>query len=103
MRAVAKSELEISLKKPAENETQESQAGTRTIPPKTRVLTAACDLFYKHGIHAVSMDAIAEAASTNKMTVYRHFPSKDVLVWMMPGYVQSGTFTEMCWEIVQAD
>jgi AcrR family transcriptional regulator len=26
------------------------------------------------------MDAIAESASTNKMTVYRHFPSKDVLV-----------------------
>jgi AcrR family transcriptional regulator len=50
------------------------------VPPRVRILTAACDLFYHHGIHAVSMDAIAEAAATNKMTVYRHFPSKDVLV-----------------------
>jgi AcrR family transcriptional regulator len=54
--------------------------GVRPVPPRTRILTAACDLFYHHGIHSVSMDAIAEAASTNKMTVYRHFPSKDVLV-----------------------
>ena len=53
---------------------------SRPVPPRTRILTAACDLFYHHGIHSVSMDAIAEAASTNKMTVYRHFPSKDVLV-----------------------
>jgi AcrR family transcriptional regulator len=52
----------------------------RSLPPRTRIIAAACDLFYHHGIHAVSMDAIAEAASTNKMTVYRHFPSKDVLV-----------------------
>jgi AcrR family transcriptional regulator len=55
-------------------------SGSRPVPPRTRILTAACDLFYHHGIHSVSMDAIAEAASTNKMTVYRHFPSKDVLV-----------------------
>src|SRR4051812_21575120 len=52
----------------------------RSLPPRARIIAAACDLFYHHGIHAVSMDAIAEAASTNKMTVYRHFPSKDVLV-----------------------
>ena len=52
----------------------------RSAPPRARIITAACDLFYHHGIHAVSMDAIAESASTNKMTVYRHFPSKDVLV-----------------------
>jgi AcrR family transcriptional regulator len=86
MRAAAKSELEIALKQPIENETHGSQAdtpqtlGSRPVPPRTRILTAACDLFYHHGIHSVSMDAIAEAASTNKMTVYRHFPSKDVLV-----------------------
>jgi AcrR family transcriptional regulator len=33
-----------------------------------------------HGIRAVGVDAIAEAAGTNKMTLYRHFGSKDDLV-----------------------
>jgi AcrR family transcriptional regulator len=37
-------------------------------------------LFYRRGIHAVGVDAIAEAAGTNKMTLYRHFASKDDLV-----------------------
>jgi AcrR family transcriptional regulator len=34
----------------------------------------------KQGIRAVGVDAIAEAAGTNKMTLYRHFESKDELV-----------------------
>jgi AcrR family transcriptional regulator len=37
-------------------------------------------LFYRRGIHAVGVDAIAEAAGTNKMTLCRHFTSKDVLI-----------------------
>jgi AcrR family transcriptional regulator len=49
-------------------------------PPRTRVLDAAAELFYRHGIKAVGVDSIAEAAGTNKMTLYRHFPSKDDLV-----------------------
>src|ERR1700730_15735041 len=49
-------------------------------PPRERILTAARELFYRRGIHAVGVDAIAEAAGTNKMTLYRHFASKDVLV-----------------------
>jgi AcrR family transcriptional regulator len=49
-------------------------------PPRERILTAAADLFYRHGIRAVGVDAIAEAAGTNKMTLYRHFTSKDELV-----------------------
>src|SRR5271166_573432 len=49
-------------------------------PPRERVLAAARDLFYRHGIHAVGVDAIAEAAATNKMTLYRHFASKDLLI-----------------------
>ena len=41
---------------------------------------AASDLFYRLGIRAVGVEAIAEAAGTNKMTLYRHFSSKDELV-----------------------
>jgi AcrR family transcriptional regulator len=50
------------------------------IPPKERILAVAADLFYRHGIKAVGVDLIAEAAGTNKMTLYRHFASKDELV-----------------------
>jgi len=51
-----------------------------SLPPRERILMAARELFYRRGIHAVGVDAIAEAAGTNKMTLYRHFASKDVLV-----------------------
>lgn len=50
------------------------------IPPRDRIVAAASDLFYRHGIRAVGVEAIAEAAGTNKMTLYRHFTSKDELV-----------------------
>src|SRR3954453_23391759 len=50
------------------------------IPPRARILAVAEDLFYRHGIRAVGVDAIAEAAGTNKMTLYRHFGSKDDLI-----------------------
>ncbi len=49
-------------------------------PPRERLLMAARELFYNHGIRAVGVDAIAEAAGTNKMALYRHFESKDNLV-----------------------
>ena len=47
------------------------------IPPRERIIAVAADLFYRHGIRAVGVEAIAEAAGTNKMTLYRHFVSKD--------------------------
>jgi len=50
------------------------------IPPRERILLAASELFYRHGIRAVGVESIAEAAGTNKMTLYRHFESKDELV-----------------------
>jgi len=50
------------------------------IPPRERILAVAANLFYRHGIRAVGVDAVAEAAGTNKMTLYRHFVSKDDLV-----------------------
>nr|WP_295556821.1 TetR/AcrR family transcriptional regulator [uncultured Hyphomicrobium sp.] len=43
-------------------------------------MAVARDLFYRHGLHTVGVELIAEAAQTNKMTLYRHFKSKDELV-----------------------
>jgi AcrR family transcriptional regulator len=66
------------------------------IPPRARLLAAAGELFYRHGIRAVGVDAIAEAAGTNKMTLYRHFASKDELV---AEYLrQSAKLADACWE-----
>jgi AcrR family transcriptional regulator len=56
-----------------------SSANLQT-PPRERILAAASELFYRQGIRAVGVEAIAEAAGTNKMTLYRHFSSKDELV-----------------------
>ena len=48
--------------------------------PRDRILEAARDLFHLQGYRGVGVDAIAEAAGTNKMTLYRHFGSKDDLI-----------------------
>jgi AcrR family transcriptional regulator len=56
------------------------EGGTSRIPPRERIIDTARDLFRKHGLRGVGVDAIAEAAGTNKMTLYRHFGSKDELI-----------------------
>jgi AcrR family transcriptional regulator len=66
------------------------------IPPRARILAAASDLFYRHGIRAVGVDAIAAAAGTNKMTLYRHFASKDELV---AEYLrETAKLADTCWD-----
>jgi AcrR family transcriptional regulator len=65
-------------------------------PPRERILAVAADLFYRHGIRAVGVEAIAEAAGTNKMTLYRHFDSKDELV---AEYLrQAAKQADRCWD-----
>jgi AcrR family transcriptional regulator len=60
---------------------RKSDAGEAALPPpRERILAVARDLFYRHGVHAVGVELIAEAAQTNKMTLYRHFKSKDDLI-----------------------
>jgi AcrR family transcriptional regulator len=74
-----------------------SNAGTEKaeVAPRARILVAAGDLFYRHGIRAVGVESIAEAARTNKMTLYRHFGSKDELV---AEYLrQSAKAADSCW------
>src|SRR4029079_16886735 len=48
--------------------------------PEERVSAAPEVLFRRYGIRGVGVEAIAEAADTNKMTLYRHFQSKDELI-----------------------
>jgi AcrR family transcriptional regulator len=48
--------------------------------PRERILAAARDLFYRHGIHIVGMKAIADAAGMGKMSLYWYFASKEELV-----------------------
>jgi AcrR family transcriptional regulator len=57
-----------------------SDPDAQKLPPRERILNAAAELFYRQGVRGVGVDAIAEAAGTNKMTLYRHFASKDELV-----------------------
>jgi AcrR family transcriptional regulator len=57
-----------------------TSTATALTPAGERLLTAASELFYAHGIRAVGVDSIAEAAGTTKKTLYDRFGSKDALV-----------------------
>jgi AcrR family transcriptional regulator len=47
---------------------------------RDRLLDTASELFYRDGYHAVGIDTIVERSGVAKMTLYRHFPSKDDLI-----------------------
>lgn len=50
------------------------------LPARDRILRAAQDLFYRHGVRATGIDRVIAEAGVTKVTVYRHFPSKDDLI-----------------------
>lgn len=47
---------------------------------RQRIIAAASDLFYRDGISATGVDAVVARAHLSKPTLYRHFPSKELLV-----------------------
>jgi AcrR family transcriptional regulator len=54
---------------------------TTSYPPvRQRILETAQRLFYRQGFRAVGIDAIIAEAGVAKMSLYRHFPSKDDLI-----------------------
>ena len=58
----------------------EGRATTRApSPARERILDAAYDLFSRHGVRGVGVDTVIDRAGVAKMTLYRHFPSKDAL------------------------
>jgi AcrR family transcriptional regulator len=48
--------------------------------PKERLFQTAARLFYQSGYRATGVDTIASESGIGKMTLYRHFPSKDDLI-----------------------
>ena len=50
------------------------------VTPKDKVFQTAARLFYQHGYRAIGVDTIAAESGIGKMTLYRHFPSKDDLI-----------------------
>jgi len=56
------------------------QAHNEEVDARERVLSTAYELFARNGIRAVGVDRIVREAGVAKMTLYRHFPSKDDLV-----------------------
>jgi len=68
--------------------------------PRERIIDAARDLFRKHGIRGIGVDAIADAADSNKMTLYRHFGSKDELIVACIG--KAAAEAEAFWDALEA-
>jgi AcrR family transcriptional regulator len=61
---------------------ERSEYRMEKIQPTTRqkILDHAGELFFRLGYRAVGIDTIVKATGMAKMTLYRHFPSKDDLI-----------------------
>ncbi len=47
---------------------------------REKLYETAARLFFQHGYRAVGVDTIAAESGVGKMTLYRHYPSKDDLI-----------------------
>ena len=52
----------------------------KTVSARERILTTATELFYKHGIQRVGIDLVIAESGVAKMSLYRHFGSKEELI-----------------------
>lgn len=62
---------------PASSDTRRRHGGRGA---RDRILAAATELFYVEGVNATGVELIATKADVSKRTLYKHFPSKTVLV-----------------------
>lgn len=50
------------------------------VKPRERILDSASKLFVRDGFHATGIDTIVAEADVAKMTLYKHFESKEALI-----------------------
>lgn len=55
-------------------------ASERKSAAREQLLVVASRLFFENGFHAIGVDRIAAESGVTKMTLYKHFPSKDHLI-----------------------
>lgn len=53
---------------------------SQTPSARDRILLTAHDLFYREGIRATGVDRVIAESGVAKVTFYRHFPSKNILI-----------------------
>src|SRR4029079_11059644 len=61
-----------------------------TSEARQRILETADRLFYQDGLRAVGIDRIIAEAEVAKMSLYKHFPSKDDLILAVLQYREEG-------------
>jgi len=52
----------------------------KEVAPKDKIFQTSARLFYQNGYRAIGVDTIAAESGISKMTLYRHYPSKDDLI-----------------------
>lgn len=58
----------------------ESAGNDTKISVRDKILLTAHDLFYSAGFRATGVDTLIKASKVTKVTFYRHFPSKSLLI-----------------------
>jgi AcrR family transcriptional regulator len=84
-----------------EKSSREAAAQVERPKPRQRIFDCAQDLFHRRGIRGVGVEAIAEAAGTSKMGLYRHFDSKDDLIVEYLNY--KGKKSDEIWGEIEAE
>ena len=80
---------------PATSNLARSPGRQRDPLKRAAIIEAAMKLFLEDGFGMVSMEAVAAAASVSKMTLYKNFPDKEVLLEECVKHITMGMVGEL--------
>jgi AcrR family transcriptional regulator len=71
---------EVSLLSPVKESSASTRRPRQGLTKRDQLLETAWQLFYRNGYHATGIDRILAEAGVAKMTLYKHFRSKEELI-----------------------